>query len=300
MNTTDIAFIGFGEAAWHLCRSFGRQPSLRLRAFDTALADRRQGPVMESRANQANVTLCHSLAEACEGARFVICLTSAGSALLVAQEVLPLLTPGQHYIDMNSASPMVKQAIDRLPRPKGVGFCDAAVMGTVPSLGHQVPVLLAGNAAVDFAAELSPFGMKLTVLPGEAGAASALKMLKSVVMKGLPQLFLEAFCAAEKAGVLDALVASLSQSLNGKTVEALAETFCYRTLQHAGRRSAEMADVVATLESLGADASMSITTRQKLDTLAQQHRIVPGSRPLSWRDTISILTHSTGEPRDDS
>lgn len=295
----DIAFIGFGEAAWHLCKRLGRQPSLRLRAFDTALADRQQAPVLESRAHQANVTLCHTLAEACTGVRYVICLTSAASALSVAQSVLPLLQPGQRYIDMNSASPAVKQAIDHLPRPQGVGFCDAAVMGTVPESGHRVPVLLAGDAAVDFATALTPFGMQLTVLEGNAGSASALKMLKSVVMKGLPQLFLEAFCAAQQAGVLDALVASLGQSLNGKTVEQLAETFCYRTVQHAARRSAEMTDVVATLHSLGTDTAMSAAARQKLDMLAEHHRIIPGSRPLSWRDTIHLLTHTTGESHHD-
>ncbi|AUG08398.1 NAD(P)-dependent oxidoreductase [Pseudomonas sp. S09G 359] len=284
----DIVFIGFGEAAYHLSKGLRSSGDLQIGAFDANVT-----PVLRQRAAEHHVTLFDSLATACHGARFVVCLTSASSALAIAQQALPWLVAGQTYVDMNSAAPAVKQAIDRLPRATGVGFCDSAVMGTVPGNNHRVPMLLAGSGAAAFADAFAPRGMQLTVLDAEAGAASAIKMLKSVVMKGLPQLLLEAFQAGEKFGVLDTLVASLGDSLNGKTVEQLANTFTARTLIHAKRRSAEMDDAVATLEAAGVDASMSRATQGQLDKLAATDwasLLGPGGSDMDYRSAIAHLT----------
>ena len=284
----DIVFIGFGEAAYHLSQGLRTSGDLRIGAFDANVS-----PVVRQRAEQLHVTLFDSLKNACLGARFVVCLTSASSALGIAQQALPWLVSGQTYVDMNSAAPSVKQAIDQLPRAAGVGFCDAAVMGTVPGNNHRVPMLLAGSGAAVFAHAFVPLGMHLSVLDADAGAASAIKMLKSVVMKGLPQLLLEAFQAGEKFGVLDTLVASLGDSLNGKTVEQLANTFTARTLIHAKRRSAEMDDAVATLEAAGVDASMSRATQGQLDKLAATDwasLLGPGGSDLDYRSAIAHLT----------
>ncbi len=284
----DIVFIGFGEAAYHLTQGLRTTGDLRIGAFDANL-----NPVVRQRAEQLQVRLFDSLKNACYGARFVVCLTSASSALGIAQQALPWLVTGQTYVDMNSAAPSVKQAIDQLPRADGVGFCDAAVMGTVPGNNHRVPMLLAGSGASAFADFFTPHGMCLTVLDAEAGAACAIKMLKSVVMKGLPQLLLEAFQAGEKFGVLDTLVESLSDSLNGKTVEQLANTFTARTLIHAKRRSAEMDDAVATLEAAGVDASMTRATQGQLDKLAATDwasLLGPDGSDMDFRSAIAHLT----------
>lgn len=284
----DIVFIGFGEAAYHLSTGLRTTGDLQIGAFDANVS-----PPLQQRAEQQHVTLFDSLEHACHDARFVVCLTSASSALDIAKKVLPLLVAGQTYVDMNSAAPTVKQAIDQLPRPTGVDFCDSAVMGTVPGNNHRVPMLLAGSGAAAFAEAFTPRGMQLTVLDAEAGAASAIKMLKSVVMKGLPQLLLEAFQAGEKFGVLDTLVASLGDSLNGKTLEQLANTFTARTLIHAKRRSAEMDDVVATLEASGVDASMSRATQGQLDKLAATDwasLLGPGGSDMDFRTAIARLT----------
>ncbi|MBD8682547.1 DUF1932 domain-containing protein [Pseudomonas sp. CFBP 13719] len=292
----ELLFIGFGEAAYHLATGLRTQGDLRIGAFDAQADDPQRGATIRQRAEHTRVTLFDSLESACQGARFVACLTSASSALAVAERVLPLLVAGQTYVDMNSAAPTVKQAIAALPRAPGVAFCDAAVMGTVPGNNHRVPMLLAGDGARAFADAFNPYGMQLTVLDAEAGAASAIKMLKSVVMKGLPQLLLEAFQAGEKFGVLDTLVDSLGESLNGKTVEQLANTFTARTLIHAKRRSAEMDDVVTTLEDAGVDATMSRASHQQLEKLAAtdwQTLLGADGSDLDYRDAIrQLVKHS--------
>ena len=288
----DLIFIGFGEAAFHLASGLSAQGEIRMGAYDAYRDDRKAGPLIRQRAEQIQVTLYDSLEAACREGRFIVCLTSASNALALAERIMPLLQAGQHYIDMNSAAPTVKQAIERLPRAPGVGFCDIAVMGTVPGNCHRVPMLLAGSAAQAFEQAFTPRGMRLTVLDAEPGSASAIKMLKSVVMKGLPQLLLESFQAAERFGVLDTLVESLADSLDGKTVEQLADTFTARTLIHAKRRAAELDDVVSTLEAAGVDASMSIATRAQLEKLAAQEwasKLGSGGSDMHYRDAIAHL-----------
>lgn len=291
-----LVFIGFGEAAFHLALGLGAQGDLRIGMFDANASDPVRGGLIRDRAEQTQVTVFDSLEAACLDAHFVVCLTSASSALSLAARILPLLRPGQTYVDMNSAAPTVKQAIDALPRAVGVSFCDIAVMGTVPGNNHRVPMLLAGDGAQAFFDAFTPYGMRLTVLQAEAGAASAIKMLKSVVMKGLPQLLMESFQAAEKFHVLDTLVESLGDSLNGKTVEQLANTFTARTLIHAKRRSAEMDDVVATLEGAGVDASMSRACHGQLEKQAATDwntLLGPNASDMDYRTAIQhLVNHS--------
>lgn len=265
-----LVFIGFGEAAYNISLGLASEGFTNMAAYDAFMDDPQRGTVIRQRAQAAGVPLI-SLEEACSEGQFIASMNSAKVAVDVASGIIPRLKSGQVYVDLNSASPAVEEKIDKIPRTEGVLFCDAGVMGTVPGNRHKVPMFLAGDGAAAFCDAFRPYGMKLTVLDAPAGGASAIKMLKSVVMKGLPQLMFESYAAAEKYGVLDTLAESLSESLNGKTVEKLSNTFIARTMIHAERRSAEMRDVVSTLESLGVDASMSKATVAKLDALAREH-----------------------------
>ena len=287
-----LVFIGFGEAAYHIASGLKAEGLTDLGAYDRNAADPQLGGLIQRRAAEVGVKLFESLESAYQAGEFIACLTSANSALAVAKSVIPQLKAGQVYIDMNSAAPTVKAEIAQIPHNEGVMFCDAAVMGTVPGNKHKVPMFLAGNGAAKFAAAFSQYGMKLTVLDAQAGGASAIKMFKSVIMKGLPQLMFESFEAAVKYGVLNTLVDSLASSLNGKTVEQLADTFTARTMIHAARRSEEMQDVVATLENLGVDAAMSKATVAKLDLLAKHNWVeILGTNgdKMSYQEAMKAL-----------
>lgn len=287
-----LVFIGFGEAAYNIASGLKAEGLTDIGAFDRNAADPLLGGLIQQRAAEVGVKLFESLESAYQAGEFIACLTSANNALAVAKSVIPQLKAGQVYVDMNSAAPTIKAAIAQIPHKEDVMFCDAAVMGTVPGNKHKVPMFLAGDGAEKFAMAFAQYGMKLTVLDAKAGGASAIKMLKSVIMKGLPQLMFESFEAALKYGVLDTLAASLASSLNGKTVEQLADTFTARTMIHAARRSEEMQDVVATLESLGVDAAMSKATIAKLDRLAEQNWVeilgADGDK-LNYREAMQAL-----------
>lgn len=284
-----LVFIGFGEAAYNISLGLREEGLEDIAAYDAFAEDPVKGALIRKRAEETKVPLI-SLKEAAEEGKFIASMNSAKVALSVAKEIMPMLSKGQVFVDLNSVAPTVAEAIDKLERKDGVLFCDAGVMGTVPGNRHKVPMFLAGDGAKAFYDEFSKYNMKLTVLDAPAGGASAIKMLKSVVMKGLPQLMFESYAAAEKYGVLDTLVGSLSESLNGKTVEKLSNTFIARTMIHAARRSAEMKDVVDTLDSLGVDASMTRAAVKKLDALAEEHwetKMDPSGN-MDYKDAIKL------------
>ncbi|MDL2272092.1 DUF1932 domain-containing protein [Desulfovibrio sp. OttesenSCG-928-I05] len=285
-----VVFIGFGEAAFNIAAGLKSEGLADMGAFDINANNPKFATAITSRAEETGVTLFDDVATACAGAEFIFSLTSATVAVSVAEGIFPHLKAGQVYVDMNSAAPTVKETINALPREKGVLFCDAGVMGTVPGNRHTVPMFIAGEGAARFAEEFLPYGMKLTALDAPAGGASAIKMLKSVVMKGLPQLMFESFEGAHRYGVLDILVKSLSSSLEGKSVEKLADTFIARTLIHAARRAAEMRDVQSTLDALDMDASMVKATIKKLDDMAEQdwsELLGEGGSSLGYKEAIA-------------
>lgn len=287
-----LTFIGFGEAAYNIAAGLKSEGFTDIGAYDINSSDDKLGKNIHKRAESINVQLFSTLEEACKTGDFIVSLTSAKVALKVAESIFPFITDKQVFVDMNSAAPTVKADIAKAAVRYGTFFCDAAVMGTVPGKRHKVPMFLAGTGAQKFYDVFSKYGMKLTVLNAEAGGASAIKMFKSVIMKGLPQLMFESFEAARKYGVLDKLMVSLASSLEGKTVEQLANTFIARTMIHAERRSAEMKDVVATLESLGIDASMSKATVAKLETLAQTNwadKLGENGSELKYQEALNYL-----------
>lgn len=288
-----LVFIGFGEAAYNIAAGLKEEGFTSMAAYDNMADDPKRGELIHKRASEVGVPLI-TLEEAIEKGEFIASLNSAKVAYSVAESIIPHLKNGQVYIDFNSANPDVEVRIDGIKRAEGVLFCDAGVMGTVPGNRHKVPMYLTGDGSQVFYDSFSKYGMKLTILDAPAGGSSAIKMLKSVVMKGLPQLMFESFEAADKYGVLDTLVKSLASSLEGKTVEKLADTFIARTMIHAERRAAEMRDVVATLEKAGVDASMTEATVRKLDVLAAEHwadKIDPSGN-MDFRSAIRTLNES--------
>lgn len=286
-----LGFLGYGEAAYHISSGLRKEGLADILAFDIRADDGAAGERIRARAAEAGVTLAASMDELLASCAFVASLTSADVAVALAEQALPKMTAGQVYVDMNSASPMAKERIDALPRPAGVLFCDAAIMSPVPGSGHKVPVTLSGGGAEAVLGAFSRYGMNLENLHAPAGAGAALKMFRSVFMKGLPQLIMEAMIPAAKYGALDALTASLSESLRGKTLEQLCQQFIPRTIIHAERRAHEMADAAATLEEMGCDAAMSRATGARLTRLARSGlgAKLPPDGKIDYRETFKLL-----------
>jgi 3-hydroxyisobutyrate dehydrogenase-like beta-hydroxyacid dehydrogenase len=256
---THIAFIGFGEAAQAMANGLSKQPSVtRLTAFDIRFADAAQAGDLTERAKVRKVEAHADLADALAGADIVLSLVVGSAAVKVGEDAGRRLKPGQTFIDLNSISPDAKKRVGAALASGGpADFVEGAVMARVPPYEHKVPILLAGMAAERAAGLLSKAGMEVEAVGTEIGQACAVKMIRSVIVKGVEALLIESLTAAEKAGVRERILDSISETFPGVDWRATATYYIGRTQQHGARRVTEMKEAAATLQSLGLEPVLS-------------------------------------------
>ena len=253
-----FAFIGFGEAG----AAFASGAQARAYDRKTDFAETRDAKLADFRA--AGVTACLSDTEALDGATAVLSLVTADQALAAAEAAAPSLSPGTLWFDMNSVAPDTKRAAAVAIEAAGGRYVDVAIMSPVHPARLASPLLVAGPHADDGARALTAFGFgNVATVPGDVGAASSIKMIRSVLVKGLEALTAECFLAAEAAGVTDAVSASLDASWPGVSWAAKADYNLERMMAHGGRRAAEMEEVAKTLDALGTGAAMTRGTIER-------------------------------------
>ena len=247
-----LALIGFGEAGSTFARAAGWGQLAR--AFDVRDARR---AVM----GECGVVGCASAAEALAGVPLVLSLVTADSALAAARDDAPLLAPGALWCDMNSVAPQTKRAAAEAIEAAGGRYVDVAVLAPVNPARMAVPLLLAGPAAGDAADALRGIGFtNVRVVGDEVGRASAIKMIRSVMVKGTEALIAEMMLAADSAGVAAEVLASLDASERQWTWAERADYHIERMVTHGARRAAEMEEVAKTLDAYGVEPIMTAGT----------------------------------------
>lgn len=251
-----LALIGFGEAGM----AFASQWDAPVRAFDIKTDD--PATALAKRADYARlgVSGAATLAEALAGAELVLSIVTADQALAAAEAAAARLAPGALYCDFNSVAPATKQAAARAIETAGGRYADVAVMSPVQPARLAVPLLVSGPHADAALVALTAIGFSPAGVDGPVGQASTIKMLRSVMVKGIEALTAECFLAAHKAGLADEVAASLDASWPGADWAARADYNLGRMRAHGLRRAAEMDEVARTLETLGLEADMSQAT----------------------------------------
>ncbi len=248
-----VTHIGFGEAAM----AFAGQGA---RGYDLKLEQPATRPAKLADFARAGVVPCDSAAAALGDARIALSLVTADQALAAARTAAPALSAETLWLDMNSVAPDTKRAA---AAAIGVAarYVDVAVMAPVKPAGLAVPLLVSGPHTADGVAALAAMGFaNVSVAGARVGDASAIKMIRSVMVKGLEALSAECVLAADAAGVRDAVIASLDASWPGADWAARFDYNLHRMLVHGLRRAAEMEEVVATLDALGTGSAMSRAT----------------------------------------
>ena len=259
-----VAFIGFGEAGLAIAESLGQSAvaTLSLRAFDIKLADENDemAETMFARMSDAGVTPCNTAQGAVSGAGIVISVVTADQAAKAAGSAARHLAKDALYLDMNSCAPRTKQMAASSVERAGATYVDVAVMAPIQPRGHETPMLAAAADPDRVAATLAAAGIKPRFVGEEIGRASTIKMLRSVMIKGMEALTAECFRAAVKAGVASEVAASLDAS---QTDLGWAEQTSYnmeRMTEHGIRRAAEMREVAKTLRALEIPPAMTTGT----------------------------------------
>lgn len=256
-----LALLGFGEAA----QAFASGAGWRACAFDVETGPERRAR-LRATAKAADIALADAPDAALDGAAVILSLVTADAALEAARQATPYLAPGALFLDMNSVAPDTKAQAASTIEAAGARYADVAIMAPVHPAGRAVPLLVAGPAAA--ASTLAALGFLNVRHVGETiGRAATIKLARSVWVKGLEALTAETLLAADRAGVLDEVGASL-----GPHWLAEADARLERMLTHGSRRAAEMAEAARLLEHLGVDPLLTHGTVARQQALGARAR----------------------------
>jgi 3-hydroxyisobutyrate dehydrogenase-like beta-hydroxyacid dehydrogenase len=255
-NTRQIAFIGFGEVGQTFAKGLLAEDDVHIAAYDI-LVGQRAGERLAARAAELGVKLHASPLAATRDAQVVISAVTASQAELVAEAARTYLAPSQIFLDVNSAAPSTKQRAARHVEAARGHYVEGAVMAPVLKPGLKVPILAGGPHAADAAELLNKLGMNLTPVSIEHGVASAMKLCRSIIIKGLEALMVDCAAASDAWGVKDPVFASLAETFPSIDWHALADNMRERVATHGVRRSAEMREAGEMLAALGIDPALA-------------------------------------------
>jgi 3-hydroxyisobutyrate dehydrogenase-like beta-hydroxyacid dehydrogenase len=290
-----FCFIGFGEAGTAIASGLREAGVARIAAWDIAFPHT-EGEQLKRAGEAIGVRCASSAAEALPGADIVVSAVTAAASVDAAQSVKPHLAGRPFFLDINSVSPGRKQETAKLLGDRA-RYIDVAVVGPIHPARHQSPMLLAGPDAEVAAPTLTALGMRVSVAGKEIGAAAAIKMVRSVMVKGIEALTLECFLAAARAGVVEAVAASLKNNFPGLDWSKLVPYNLERMARHGERRAAEMEEVAATLRELGVEplmASATVKRQREMGQLGTQASV----RNALKKDGAAMLNAISAAARD--
>ena len=294
-----IGLVGYGEVGRILAEDLRRQ-GVAVVAYDLKL-DLGQGAALREHAAAHDVRLAASHAELAASADLIVSAVTASQAVPVAQACAPSVKPGAWFLDFNSASPGAKQRAAEAVDAAGGRYVEGAVMTSIPPYRIKVPLLLGGQHAAALQPQLAALGFAATVASDRLGVASATKMCRSVMIKGLEAMVIESFTAARHYGVEDAVIASLRETFPGIDWEKQGAYFFQRVIEHGRRRSEEVREVAKTVREAGLTPWSAEGTAERqafVADLADEGvfgpRTAPGfARSADWRvEADRLLRHA--------
>ncbi len=284
-----LGFIGFGEVGFELGKGLRQSGLGDIFAFDPMLDDERFGKLVRSRAEEAGVTLLASPAAVIRQVDVIIAAVPGSQALSAAQAAARSLVHGQIYADVSTSTAAGKKKAAQLVEQAGARFVDGAMMGGLSMQHHKVPTLLSGSGSDELIRLLTPFGMVLTKVSDTPGDAIAIKLVRSIAMKGLAALATETLEAAVKLGVSDEVLHSVADTLTAAPFKDTLDWLVTASAVHATRQVHEMNDVLAMLTEIGVDPAMTRGTIQRLQWLESQNfkDRFQGKKPKEWQEVAT-------------
>lgn len=298
-----VALIGYGEVGTILAEDL-RAQGVAVTAFDVKLHGEAGAPLREH-ALRNGVELAGSHEAAVRGAALVVSAVTASQTVAAAAACAPALARGAFFLDFNSASPGAKQLAAEHVNGAGARYVEGAVMTSVPPHRIKVPLLLGGPDAAALAPLLAELGFAARVASDRLGVASATKMCRSIVIKGLEAMVIEAYTTARAYGVEDAVIASLHETFPGIDWEAHGAYLFQRVIEHGRRRAEEMREVAVTVAEAGLEpcsaagsAARQAWAADLADAGVFGRRGGPGfARSADWRtEADRILAHLKPAP----
>src|SRR4051812_37332782 len=249
-NKPRLCFIGFGEAGQAIAAGLREAGLERIAAWDI-LFPQDEGARLKQAGEKMGARIAGSAADAVAHSDIIVAAVTASSSLEAAQSVAPHISGNPYYLDINSVSPGRKKDTARLLEGTA-RYVDVAILAPIHPKRHRTPLLLAGpHAQAVMPLLIDELEMQGAIASDEIGAAAALKMIRSVMIKGIEALTAECFMAAQRAGIVEEVAASLKNNYPGLDWPSVIDYNLERMASHGIRRADEMEQSAITLSELG-------------------------------------------------
>lgn len=259
-----LGFIGYGGAAYGLSKGLKEAGPIEISFFDSLLETSPDSDVIHRRAEETGSIVNESLDELIKRADIVISCVTGSAALPVARQSVSSLTPRHLYVDVNTASPKTMEAVGSAIEASGAACADVAMMGGIPAFLHRVPCLASGNGAKQFKTAMQPYGMDITCVGDSPGQASAIKMFRSIFMKGFLAILMEMLSATHRYQVDSIVLDSIAKTMEKNDFLETVRLQMAKGVINAERMSVEMGAVIETLTEIGVPGIMAAATKEKL------------------------------------
>ena len=287
-----VALIGYGEVGRIFAAALAKAGVGEVTAFDVLITDAPWAAEARARARQDGVTLASSTTEAVAKADLVLSAVTAAATATAAEQVASACRRGTFVLDVNSASPRTKIACAEAVERAGGRYVEAAVMSSVPPHGIRAPMLLGGPYAAALQPTLAKIGFDANAGSASYGVVSAIKLCRSVMVKGMEALAIESLLAARRYGVEREVLASLAETFPGIDWERQANWFWRRVLQHGRRRSEEMREAAITVGDAGTTSRMAVATAELqawIASLRADGAFAAASTDAGWRELADLV-----------
>lgn len=287
-----VAIIGFGEVGPILAKALAGQ-GCQVSVYDVKLDDVATRAQIVERAGRSGACIASDLTQCLAGADLVFSAVTASQAQAVAENAAPLMKRGQTFIDLNSVSPKVKQHNSAQVERHGADYVESAVMAPVPPQGIRVPMLLGGRTARTIAEQLNALGMRTEAVADDIGLASAIKLCRSIMIKGMEAMCVQSMLAARHFGVDDRVLASMAASFPAVGWDDGYEAYLIgRVAEHGQRRSEEMREAAAMLNEIGMNPQLATAIADIQQALARKGATLhgeldPKGRLPGWRTLLA-------------
>ena len=291
MQAQRIGLVGYGEVGKIFAAGLKPQVA-QVSAWDLKFAQAASAQAEQGHAQANGVQPCGSMQALCEASDLVISAVTASNTLAVAQEAARFLRPGSVFLDLNSASPGTKQQAAAAVAARGAHYVEAGVMTSVPPFGIRVPMVLGGGKAAELAQLLAGWGCDAKAVSEQLGVASAIKMCRSVMIKGLEALVIESYATARAYGVEDHVLPTLQETFPSIDWSQQGAYFFSRVVQHGQRRAEEMREAANTVREAGFAPLMAAAIADRQQWVADQaaagvfHDLPQGARWQEYADRL--------------
>ncbi|MBE9607293.1 NAD(P)-dependent oxidoreductase [Acetobacteraceae bacterium H6797] len=273
-----VGFIGYGEIGSTLGAGLRGQGLEKVATYDIAAFEGPYASLIQGRAKEAGVALLRSPEELAKTADVIIGVTPGSASVASARAIQLYLTSRHLFIDIASSTPKVKKDVEKVLAGTGALLADGSIVGT-PRDGLALPILASGPGAEAVRDAVVPWGMKVDPVGPDLGTASAIKILRSVLIKGIEALLDEMLLGARRYGLQDTVLASAAKTLMNRPFEDFASNLIATGVIHAKRRSEEAGMAAEALADVGIEPIMTRSTEAR----------------LKWVESLGLKEHFGGK-----